>query len=224
MSSEVELEQLLEALRALPKSERRAAALLVSDAFQRAVELVEEREDGELLTLAAGPDAIAAAVALEALRRRPADRDVIGRQLFDELERTRGQRGVFLLRALDRHVDDGFMTLVFVRPGAPWRGAALETLREIAARRSGEHVAVEAVADQDLDAAFALARALGSDGRGAAAAAGRAARAREQPAADRARAAPARPDGARRRAAARRAAGRRRSPASRCSCRRASRC
>jgi len=45
VSSQVELEPLLEALRALPKSERRAAALLASDSFQRAVDLIGARSD-----------------------------------------------------------------------------------------------------------------------------------------------------------------------------------
>jgi hypothetical protein len=40
-----ELEQILETLRALPKSERRAAALFASEDFGRAVELLEAQDD-----------------------------------------------------------------------------------------------------------------------------------------------------------------------------------
>ncbi len=99
-----ELEQLLEALRALPKSERRAAALLASDSFQRAVELLGARSDEALLALAGAEDAIAGAAAFEALRRRPADQ-ALGPMLLALIARIRGQRVVFLLRALDRHVE-----------------------------------------------------------------------------------------------------------------------
>ena len=44
--------------------------------------------------------------------------------------------------------------------GEPWRGAALETLREIASRRARRAVAVAAIADEHVDAALALAESL----------------------------------------------------------------
>jgi ATP-dependent Clp protease ATP-binding subunit ClpC len=153
------LEPLLEALRALGKSERRAAALLASsDSFQRAVALAVSLDDTALVELAGGSDAVSAFVALEALRARPASPE-LGERLLPLLDSTRGQRGVFLLRALDRHVPQ-LLTLVFSRPGAPWRGAALEALREIAARRD-EPVALDGIRDEDLGAALKLAVALG---------------------------------------------------------------
>ena len=73
----------------------------------------------------------------------------------------RGQRAVFLLRALDAHAGDGFMTLVFARAGEPWRGAALEKLREIAAapaRRADR--GRRRSPTSSVDGALALAEAL----------------------------------------------------------------
>ena len=116
------LEPLLEALRALGKSERRAAALLASATFQRAVALAVELDDTALVELSGGPDAVAASVALEALRARPASSELGGR-LLPLLDSTRGQRGVFLLRALDPHVvalaDAGALA---ARCALAWRG------------------------------------------------------------------------------------------------------
>ncbi|HEX6026893.1 MAG TPA: hypothetical protein VFZ00_33150, partial [Solirubrobacter sp.] len=66
------LEQALERLRALPKPQRRAAALLADETFLSAVSLLAERSDEELFELARG-DAIASRVALEALARRDGD-------------------------------------------------------------------------------------------------------------------------------------------------------
>ena len=155
-----ELEQLLDALRALPKEERKAAALLADPRFARSVELLAAADDEALLAAAGGKDGLYASVALEALRRRPADPDTIGATLFELLERMRGQRAVFLLRALDAHAGDAFLTLVFARAGEPWRGAALETLREIAERRRDEPIAVAGIADEHVDAALMLAESL----------------------------------------------------------------
>jgi ATP-dependent Clp protease ATP-binding subunit ClpC len=55
------------------------------------------------------------------------------------------------------------MTFVLARAGEPWRGAALQTLREIARRRHGEPVAVAGVPDEAVHAALELAQALGDD-------------------------------------------------------------
>ncbi|WP_053225916.1 AAA family ATPase [Solirubrobacter soli] len=154
------LEQLLDVLRALPKAERRAAAMLDDARFERAVVLLDRAADDDaLLARAGGKDGVYAAVALEALSRREPSQE-IARTLFEHLARMRGQRAVFLLRALDRHSGPEFLTLVFSRVGEPWRGAALETLREIAARRGDESVAVAAVPDDKVQAALELAQAL----------------------------------------------------------------
>jgi ATP-dependent Clp protease ATP-binding subunit ClpC len=157
-----ELEQLLDELRALPKAERKAAALLSDVRFHRAAGLLVDARDEALLTGAGGKDALYAAVALEALRRRSRS-TATARALFEHLGRVRGQRAVFLLRALDQHAGEDFMTLVFSQAGEPWTGAALETLREIARRRGDEPIAVAGVPDDKVHAALELARALGAD-------------------------------------------------------------
>jgi ATP-dependent Clp protease ATP-binding subunit ClpC len=154
------LEQLLDALRALPKPERRAAALLADERFQRVADLLSELDDGALLAGSDGKDGLYAAAALEALRRRAPSQE-IARELFEHLERMRGQRAVFLLRALDRHAGEDLLTLVFGRAGKPWTGAALETLRELARRRRDEPIALGGVTDDRVDAAVELADALG---------------------------------------------------------------
>jgi len=97
-----ELEAALETLRALPKDQRRAPTLLVNPLFRRAVELATP--DG------LEGDALAAAVWLEALAGRPPDL-ALAAPLVPRLDDWRGLRGVFLLRALDRHVAD-FTTLL----------------------------------------------------------------------------------------------------------------
>jgi ATP-dependent Clp protease ATP-binding subunit ClpC len=157
-----QLEQLLDELRALPKPERKASALLSDERFHRAAGLLVHDDDAALLVLACGSDGIAAAVALEALRRRSRS-TAIARGLFEQLSSVRGQRGVFLLRALDQHAGEDLLTLVFARLDAPWRGAALETLREIARQRRGEPIAVEGIPDERVRDALELARALGLD-------------------------------------------------------------
>ena len=72
-----ELEEALEDLRALPETQRRAAALLANERFQRAVELLAAEDDDALLVTAGADDAIAGAVALEALARRPRNVDLL---------------------------------------------------------------------------------------------------------------------------------------------------
>jgi ATP-dependent Clp protease ATP-binding subunit ClpC len=132
-----ELEAALEQLRALPKPQRRAAALLANPLFQQAVALAEPLDDATLLALAAG-EPVAGCVALEALGRR-APSEELGDALSERLETLRGQRGVFLLRALDHHVQERLVQRVLSFAGKPWRGAALEALKAIALRR-GERV------------------------------------------------------------------------------------
>ena len=146
-----ELEAALETLRALPKPQRRAGALLVNATFQRAVELATE----DLLE----GDAIGAAAWLEALAGREPDRELVA-GLTGRLYDWRGLRGVFLLRALDRHVESGLMQLVFQLAGAPWRGQAFDTLEGVALRRRGEPVRPSSIALQSVQPALWLCRAL----------------------------------------------------------------
>ena len=67
------MNELLEALRALPKAERRAAALLANPTFQEAVRLASEEDDEALFALVRG-DRMTALVALEALAQRDGER------------------------------------------------------------------------------------------------------------------------------------------------------
>lgn len=143
-----ELEAALETLRALPKPQRRAPALLVNPTFQRAVELAVP----ELLD----QDAIGAAVWLEAL----AQRDQTVEVPVEHLDGWRGLRGVFLLRALDRHVESGLMELVFQHAGKPWRGHAFDTLEGISLRRRDEPVRASAIPSDRRQAALWLCQAL----------------------------------------------------------------
>ncbi|HWK27082.1 MAG TPA: AAA family ATPase [Solirubrobacter sp.] len=149
-----DLEPLLESLRALPKRERRPAALLASAVFAEAVAAAAALGDDALLELADGPDEIGAAVALEALREREPD----PAPLLARLATTRGRRAVFLLRALESHRAD-VLTAALAAPGPPWRGAALEALRGF----RDEAVDVDAIEDARVDAALALARSLALD-------------------------------------------------------------
>ena len=155
-----QFERALETLRALPKPERRAAMLLANPAFQNAVELAAQLPDAALLDHANGPDNLAACVALEALKRRAAD-PVWGPRLSVLLDASRGPRGVFLLRALDRHVEAGLLLSVLQSAGVPWKGAALEELKALAQRRRDEHVPVFTLPDSKVEAALAIAEAVG---------------------------------------------------------------
>ena len=154
------VEEALEYLRALPRSDRRAPALRENERFQRAVELVADRDVAALKELASAKDAISGAIGFEALARRPRDLDLVP-WLRAQIAIQRGQRVVFLLHALDTHMGDGLVTAVLqsAGPGA-WHRAALPDLEAIARRRA-ERVDVSAVADAQLDNAIALARLLG---------------------------------------------------------------
>jgi hypothetical protein len=62
---------------------------------------------------------------------------------------------VFLLRALDTHMEDGLLTAVLARAGrSGWQRAALADLIAVAERRQ-ERVDVGEVADDQLDDARA---------------------------------------------------------------------
>lgn len=153
-----ELEEALEYLRALPRSDRRAAALRQNERFQRAVHLMSDRDGEALLALAGGADSIAAAVALETLAWREPDAS-LAPALIALISVVRGQRTVFLLRALDTHVESGLITAVLSRAGrSGWHKAALADLTEVV-RRRGEPVDVSGI--ERVDDALALARLLG---------------------------------------------------------------
>ena len=150
-----ELEQALEALRALPKAQRRAAALLVNETFQHAVSLLAEREDERLFDLARGDD-IAARVALEALAQRDGDEG----PLLLLAPRSSPQTAVFLLRALDRRVRDGLVERLLAAAGPAWLKAPFEDLRALV-RRRGEVVWLRTVPEERLDVVEELVRRLG---------------------------------------------------------------
>jgi ATP-dependent Clp protease ATP-binding subunit ClpC len=150
-----ELEQALEALRALPKAQRRAAALLVDETFQHAVSLLHEHDDEQLFDLTRGDD-MAARVALEALARRDGDEG----PLLLLAATVPPQTAVFLLRALDRRVRDGLVERLLAAAGPAWLKAPLEDLRALV-RRRGERVRVGHVPDERLDVVEELVRRLG---------------------------------------------------------------
>ncbi len=150
-----ELEQALESLRALPKAQRRAAALLVNETFQRAVSLVAEQEDEQLFELARGDD-LAARVALEALAQRDGDEG----PLLLLAPTVSPQTAVFLLRALDRRVRDGLVERLLAAAGPAFLKAPFEDLRALVHRR-GEVVWLGTVPDERLDLVDDLVRRLG---------------------------------------------------------------
>lgn len=152
------LERLLEQLRALPKPQRRAAALLANPLFAQAVGEAAALDDTALLALAGG-ETVAACVALEALAERPRDAQ-LAEALTTHLEELRGRRAVFLLRALDHHVEHGLLERVLAHAGVLWHGAALEALHALALRRRGEPVRARAVPAERVEPALELARDL----------------------------------------------------------------
>jgi ATP-dependent Clp protease ATP-binding subunit ClpC len=150
-----ELEQALESLRALPKAQRRAAALLVDETFQRAVSLIAEHEDEQLFDLAHGDD-MAARVALEALARRDGDEG----PLLLLAPTVAPQTAVFLLRALDRRVRDRLVERLLAAAGPAFLKAPFDDLQALV-RRRGEIVRLGKVPDERLDVVDELVRRLG---------------------------------------------------------------
>ena len=90
------LERLLEQLSALPKAQRRAAALLANPVFEQAVGEAADLDDAALLALAGG-ETTAACVALETLAQRPRDA-----QLADALAALAAHRPVVTKIRVDR--------------------------------------------------------------------------------------------------------------------------
>ena len=153
MSSD--LEQALATLRALPKRERRPAALLVNPTFQHAVSLISERDDEELFGLAHEGDLLGR-VALEGLAQRDGDEG----PLMLMAPTVGGQTAVFLLRALDRRVRDGLVERLLAAAGPSWLRGPLDDLRALL-RRRGEVVWLGHVPDERLDTVTELVRRLG---------------------------------------------------------------
>lgn len=149
------LEQALERLRALPKPQRRAAALLADETFLSAVSLLAERSDEELFELARG-DAIASRVALEALARRDGDEG----PLLLLAPTVSPQTAIFLLRALDRRAGEGLVARLLAAAGPAFLKAPFEDLRALV-RRRGETVSVGRVPDERIDLVEELVRRLG---------------------------------------------------------------
>ena len=156
-----DLEDLLKALRGLQKPERTVEALLTSPDFARAVELMSAFDDDRLIVLATVNDRMRNLVALEALAQRPPSEEV-AEALYDLIDTSRGRRAAFLLRALDRHAGDVFLTAVLTRaPPKPWEGPPIEILRQIAERRRGEPIMAAAVPYDRIPFATRLVSAIG---------------------------------------------------------------
>ncbi len=153
MSSD--LEHALATLRALPKAERRPAALLVNPTFQHAVSLLSGRDDEELFVLARRGDLLGK-VALEALASRDGDEG----PLLLLAPTVSPANAVFLLRALDRRVRDGLVERLLAAAGPAWLKAPLEDLRALV-RRRGEVIWLGNVPDERLDTVTELVEQLG---------------------------------------------------------------
>ena len=149
------MNELLEALRALPKAERRAAALLANPTFQEAVRLASEEDDEALFALVRG-DRMTALVALEALAQRDGDEGT----LMLLVPGARGAYASFLLRALDRRVGEGLVSRLLVATGDAWLRSPLKDLRELIERRD-EDVRLGEIGDDRLEDVFALVEVLG---------------------------------------------------------------
>ena len=149
------MNELLEALRALPKAERRAAALLANPTFQEAVRLASEEDDEALFALVRG-DRMTALVALEALAQRDGDEGT----LLLLVPGARGAYASFLLRALDRRVGEGLVSRLLVATGDAWLRSPLKDLRELIERRD-EDVRLGEIGEDRLEDVFALVEVLG---------------------------------------------------------------
>jgi ATP-dependent Clp protease ATP-binding subunit ClpC len=149
-------DELLEALRALPKKVQRGPALLEAEPFRELVALLAERDDAELFALARGDDALLARAALEALAGRDGDAE----PLLELAGTVRPRTAPFLLRALDRRVPEGLVSRLLAAAGDAWWGAPLDDLRALIRRRD-EEVSVRAVPDDQIDRAITLVDRLG---------------------------------------------------------------
>ncbi len=148
-----ELEAALETLRALPKPQRRAAALLVNrdvPARGRA-----GQRDGPAGRATRSPPRCWLGGAGPPRARPELVAGLIGR-LYDW--RGRGQPACSCCARWTVTSHDGLMQLVFELAGAPWRGQAFETLRGVALRRRGETVRASQHRRSRLVAGGALAR------------------------------------------------------------------
>lgn len=149
------MNELIAELRALPKAERSAAALLQNPTFQEAVRRMAAAPDEDLLALVRG-DRMTACVALEALASRDGDEST----LLLLVPAARGAFASFLLRALDRRVGDGLVQRVLAAAGEGWLKAPFSDL-EALVRRRGEAVWLGDVPDSRLDELVTLVRKLG---------------------------------------------------------------
>ena len=154
MSSD--LEHALATLRALPKAERRPAALLVNATFQHAVSLARGARRRGAVRARAPRRPAARKVALEALASRDGDEG----PLLLLAPTVSPANAVFLLRALDRRVRDGLVERLLAAAGPAWLKAPLEDLRALV-RRRGEVVWLGDVPDERLDAVAELVEQLG---------------------------------------------------------------
>jgi ATP-dependent Clp protease ATP-binding subunit ClpC len=149
-------EELLEALRALPKKARRGPALLEAEPFRQLVALLEELDDSALFALARGDEPLLARAALAALSRRDGDAE----PLFELAKTVRPRTAPFLLRALDRRVPEGLVSRLLAVAGDTWWGAPLDELRALIARRQ-EPVSVGELPDDQINPAITLVDRLG---------------------------------------------------------------
>lgn len=150
------MNELLAELRALPKAQRSAAALLSNPTFQEAVRLMSAAPDEDLFALVRG-DRMTACVALEAL----ASRDGEAGTLLLLVPAARGAYASFVLRALDRRSGDGLVERVLSVAGEGWlKPAPLADLRAFVERRD-EVVSFDHIADNRLDEVAELVRRLG---------------------------------------------------------------
>ncbi|MBE2317354.1 ATP-dependent Clp protease ATP-binding subunit [Solirubrobacter sp. CPCC 204708] len=150
------MNELIAELRALPKAQRSAAALLLNPKFQEAVRLASATGDEELFALVRG-ERMRACVALEALAQRDGEEG----SLLLLAPAARGAFACFLLRALDRRAGHGLVQRLLLAVGEGWlKPAPLADLRALVLRR-GEPVDLSPAGDNRVDELLTLVDKLG---------------------------------------------------------------